>query len=235
MAEKKVGKKKVKNKKVCEIFEVEKNGKVEEVKSCGIEEVPEVKDGQIKEQNKILRNILIILGVVIVLFLSGFYWINSLRHFEYRNIEFNVVHEKNLLLYNTAIAIVQNGKHIADYNFYLRNDPRKLEEIQFKGGELSMTHNLVLNGSEGFKCDGDEIIGIANMKKLMDVVGIQTIIDNNASCDEAGSYSFIKLENSTETKITKFEPSCYVIEVKDCDILRATERFMVEIFARMSV
>lgn len=227
-------KEKTKKEKICETFKVEKDGKVQEIKTCGVEKVSEVKKGQIKKENKTLRNLLIVLGIILVLFLGGIYWVNSVRHFEYRNIEFDVVKEQNLILYNTAIAIIQNGKHIADYNFYLRNDPRKLEEIQFKGGEIFMTHNLVINGSEKFECDGDEIIGLANLKKLMDVVGIETIIDNNASCDENGVYSFIKIENSTETKITKFGPSCYLIEVQECEILKATERFMVEVFAKMS-
>ena len=63
-------------------------------------------------------------------------------------------------------------------------------------------------------------------------LGIKVIKDPNATCDSEGKYMFLNIQPGETTKIKQTGPSCYVMEVKDCEILKATERMMVETFVR---
>ncbi len=231
-----VGRKKpTKKEKVCEIFEVDKSGGEKVVKSCGeVAEEPASKE-EMARNNRILRNVLIFIGVVAVVFLVGWLTINSIRHFEYRGVKFDVVKEGELILYRTAIPVSYNGGS-AMYNFYLRNDPRKLdEEIPFYtriGYYLS--GDVVVNMSENFDCDGDAVIAVANMVKLLQILGTDVLRDEKASCDMEGRYSFIDFKNGNSSSIKQTGPTCYNFEISDCDILKVTERFMAETFVEIN-
>lgn len=223
----------IKKEEVCEIFEKQKDGKETEIESCGVQEVEEVKKGQMEQQNKILRNVLIIIGISIVFFLAVWWSVNSIRHFEYKNAQYDVVKEQNLILYNTKLKMMQGEKHVADYNFYLRNDPRKLNDIEFTG-EILLAKNIVVNSESDFTCEGDGTIGLANLVKLFGVLNFNVLADKNATCVQDASYSIIEIVEGNETKITQYGPSCYKMEVKGCEILEATEKFMVETFAKIN-
>ena len=86
-------------------------------------------------QNRELKRILIILGSVFAVFLLSFFIINSAKNFEYKGVEYTKMKEGKITFYNTAFPMYSSitGKHFADYNIYLRNDPRGLEKIPFEG------------------------------------------------------------------------------------------------------
>ena len=216
-----------KKEKVCEIFKIEKNGE-KTIKTCGTEETKIAGKGQIKSENKILRNFLIWLGILIFVFVLVFLIINSIKHFEYNGVSFSVIKEGEIIFYNSAFPMYSpiTGKHVADYNVYLRNDPRKLEGIPFEG-EVKLAETLVLN-STGFNCDGDGIISVMNFVQIFDALGIKVVKDSNATCDVQGRYMFIKLQPGNVTGIEQFGPACYNFNINNCEILKVTERFIVE-------
>jgi len=187
-------------------------------------------------QNKTLRNILIGIGIVSFLFLLVVFFVNSVRHFEYRNVNFNIVKEGNLILYQTSIPVKYSdkttGKTIdTDYNFYLRNDPRKLDKIPFNG-EVILSNNIVINSSGNFNCNGDGIIGVANLVKLYELFGTNVIKDPNATCDQQGRYMFVQMQSGETTNVEKTGPICYTININNCEILKATEKLMIEVFVK---
>ncbi len=232
MAKKKT-KKKVKKEEVCETFEVKGKGK-EKVKTvCGTMEKKMASKAELKRQDKILRNILIGLGIIILLVIAGYFYINSLKYFGYRGIEGEVVSEGGLIFYQISVPYrVINGDVII-YNVYLRNDPRKLDSIPFEG-EIDFgrkfndfLYRLVVNVEDEFRCEGDGIISLANMVNLKSIE-VKVVGDENASCDPKGRYMYATIVAGDENKITEIGPSCYELQVKECDILKVTERFMVE-------
>lgn len=185
------------------------------------------KKEQIKSEDKILKNFFIGIGVVIVLIVLVILILNYTKNFEYEGVKFRIVREGELILYKTSIPVIYQGKEIP-YNFYLRNDPRNLgENIPFDE-EINLAQILVLNSTEDFNCDGDGIIAIANLVNLYKISGIEVIKDENATCDAEGRYAFIHLQEGNETSIEKFGPSCYNININNCEILKATERLMLE-------
>jgi hypothetical protein len=227
--DKKNKKSKDKKKEVYEIFKVENEKGEKEVKACGTLEQNHSTKEQINYQNKLLRNIFIVLGILIFSFVGGYFLINSMKHFEYRNVSFVVVEE--IAPYRTELPVIYKGEEVP-YYFYLRNDPRKLEPIPFDG-ELVFLKNMVINISEDFNCDGNGIIGVANLLKLYEILGVKVIKDENASCDPEGKYMFVQIEGGNETRIEQFGPTCYKLQVNDCEILEVTERFMIETFVKV--
>ena len=237
MAKKK--KKKASKEEVCEVFEVEKGKGKEQVKKvCGTIEKKHATKKDLKKQNKTLRNILIGLIIVVLLILGLIYIFNSANNFTYRGVSGKVVKEGDIIFYQTSFPVMHQGRE-AIYNVYIRNDPRKLDKIPFEGGMDFAErfddgyYRLVLNISDDFDCNGDEIISIANMMNLK-AVGIKVGVDPGATCDSLGRYMFANIKKGEESKITQIEDSCYELSVKECDILKVTERFMVETFVKYS-
>lgn len=217
---------------------MEKEKQQNEEKKQINKDIEKSNEEQIKKQNKLLRNIFMVLGIILALFLFGYYAIDSIRHFEYEGVKFNVVKESDLVFYNTFIPIYNgapiSGNFIGDYNFYLRNDPRKIgEEVPFKG-ELYLLENIVVNSTEEFNCDGNGIIAIANLANLFKQMGAEVMRDDNATCDWKGEYNFIRLLPGNATEIRMVGPGCYDLSINNCEILEVTERFMLEIFKKIN-
>ena len=187
---------------------------------------------EIVHQNKILRNILLSVGIIILLILCFIIFFNSIGKFTYENIKFSTVKEGNLILYQTGVPVVYNGEHVP-YNFYIRNDPRKLNEMVPFIGNLTLTKFMVINSSEQLACGGDSTIAIANMASLYGVIGAKVMKDENASCDELGRYTYLNIFPSNKTEIEQYGPSCYNFYVNNCEILKTTERYMVETFVKV--
>jgi hypothetical protein len=225
--------------KVSEIFKVEKKDKKKLKKSpekiikvSGTEEKKHSTKNQIKEQNKLLRNIFIVFGIFIFgLVIWSIFSYND-AHFKYDGVEFDLVQE--IAPYRTSIPVIYDGKKVP-YNFYLRNDPRKLN-IDFNG-DLNLNipmKKMVINTSGEINCDGDGIIGIANMVNLYNVVGISSIRDVNATCDSQGRYMLVQIKEGDKSEIKQTGPACYELIVNNCEILKVTEKFMVETFSEIN-
>jgi hypothetical protein len=223
-----------KGEEVCEIFNIEKDGKEETIKSCGIEEEKTASKEQIKKENKMFRNIMIILGGFVLLFATYFFIMNSFNHFQYNGVNFDVDKTDMIgkTLYKTSLPVSYNGTR-ADYNFYLRGDPRITKNIPFDGN-ITFGEEMVLNATESFNCNGNGIIAVANVMKLYNLIGTKVIKDENATCDPEGRYMFVRMQEGNKTSIEQFGPSCYNINIKDCEILPGTERFMLETFVKIN-
>jgi len=191
------------------------------------------KKEQATDHSKILRNFFIGMVILILLIVLVVYAVKSTKKFEYEGVDFEIVKTGDLVLYNTKIPVVVDGKN-AEYNFYLRNDPRKIgKEVSFEG-DLSLAQNLVINSTENFNCDGYGIIAIANLVNLYKISGINVMKDQNATCDQEGRYAFINIQPGDETKVEKFGPACYNVHIYNCEILEGTERLMIESFIEIN-
>ncbi|MCK5150132.1 hypothetical protein KAJ87_04365 [Candidatus Pacearchaeota archaeon] len=217
---------KTKKEEVCEIFEVEKEGKEKTIKTCGTEEIKEVEKGQIKSENKILKNFFIWIGVFILMFIVVFLITYSTQHFDYKGLKFDIIKDEGgLIFYKTSLPATYAGEKV-EYNVYFRKDPRKLEKIPFDG-EVKLAEILVYN-STGFPCDGDGVIAIANLAQTFKVLGINVVQDPNAICDHEGRYMYLQALSGNKTMIEKTGPACYNLYVNNCEILDVTEKFMIE-------
>lgn len=215
--------------KIVEYFKIIKKGKEKLIKKEGFEKVEEKSSKkQIKEENKILRNIFIILGVLILVLVGIYLALYNTNNFEYKGVKFDVLKEGDIVFYHTSFPAILNGDKV-NYNVYIRNDPRKLEkEIPFVGS-MNLPELFVINNTESFSCEGDGGISMYNLQQVLRALGISFITDPDASCDIAGRYGFLLIQPGNLSGVGQFiGPSCYLLQVNNCEILKVTERFLVE-------
>jgi len=232
MAEKKKVEKTNKEKEeVHEIYEIEKDGeeKIVELEGTIKEEV--VKKGQKEEENKVLISILIFIGVLLLFVALYFFAIKNSNQFKYDGVKYTVIKQGQLTLYQTSFPVTYNGSK-AEYNLYLREDPRKNgKAVPAPEGPIYIS-NTVINQTQEFDCNGDQIIAIANLaNNLYPALGKKIMRDENASCDMLGRYMYVVIQPGNETRIDKFGPNCYSININNCQILEGTERFITKILA----
>lgn len=220
---------KTKKQEVCEVFEVGKEGKEKIVKTCGQEEVKFATKDQIAHQNKLLRNILLTMGILVAGFALILMILYSMNNFEYKGIKYNILKEGDISFYHASFpSKFITPSRLIEYNVYLRNDPRILDEISFEGN-LAMLEMAVIDSKENFDCDGDGVIAIANFNQIMKAIGTEVTRDSEYSqCDNAGRYMFFELKSGDETKIVQTGPACYDFIIKDCEVIEVTERFLIE-------
>ncbi|MCK5043516.1 hypothetical protein KAR52_00760 [Candidatus Pacearchaeota archaeon] len=233
--------KKVKRR-IYEIFKIEKKAKEiskkdeekpEEkiVKIHGTEEQKIETPNQAKSHNKLLKNFLITMGIFTLIIIFVIVSIYSANNFEYKGMKFDVIREGNVIFYHTSFPIVLDERPM-NYNVFLRNDPRKLNKIPFEG-DLNLLEMMVINNSESFVCDGDGGIAILNFQQILKILGIDTMKDPDAGCDPQGRYMFIQIQSGDVTGIEQTGPACYNFNVNDCEILKVTEKFLIESLAKL--
>ena len=221
-----------KKRKFYEFFRIKKKGKEKTIKVSGVEDIKKGTKKQIEYQNKLLRNLFIGVGILIIIILSLFWYFNSLSHFEYKGIKFDVIKEGEVIFYHTSFPTVYDGKDIT-YNVYLRNDPRKLKDVPFEG-KISLLEMMVINNTENFVCGGDGGIAIYNFQQIFRAFGTEIIKDPNATCDPFGRYIFLVIKPGNQTSIEQFGSACYNLNINNCEILDATERFIVEALIKVN-
>lgn len=188
-------------------------------------------------QNKVLKSVLIGFGIIFGLIFLSYIIIYNMNHFVYEGVEFEVVKfcdtKPCLIVYKTSLPITTESGQKADYNFFLRTDPRKLKDVPFKG-ELNMLPNMVINSQGNLTCGGDGVIAVANIVQLYDVIGTKTIRNESFHCNPSGSYIYLNIREANETLVDEVVQTCYNINVNRCEILPATERYMLETFIKLN-
>ena len=167
---------------------------------------------------------------IIILIIAAYVYINSLRNYAYEGVEFTTVQEGKLIFYQTSIPVLVNGNTVVPYNFYLRTVPKQLKKVDFDTLDFQLMENAVMSFEKDFNCDGDAIIAVANLAKLHEVLGIDLIRDENATCDSR--YTYLRLQEGDKTSIEKIGENCYILNINNCEILKVTERYMLEMFVR---
>jgi len=206
---------------------------IKKVEKTDVKHEEPVNKEQEVNQNKILRNLFIIVGVLAIAVAGYFIFSYASSNFTYNGVKYSIVHDEWVsLLYNTKIPVTYQGEK-ADYNFYLRNDPRNLaKEVDFNGS-FYVRPLMITDITTELNCNGDGAIGLTNLMSLYKLIGTNVTRDVNATCDANASYVYLNFQISNETSIKETAPACYDIKVNNCDILKATERYMTESFTEL--
>ncbi len=218
-----------KKKEQCEIFKIEKEGKEKTLKIC----VPEtekkeaVNENIAKKENKILFWVFVTAAALILIVIASYFGFKSLKHFNYNGMEFDIRNERGVIFYHTSFPLMYKGLMV-NYNVYIRNDPRELESIPFNGS-IVLREMMVLNSTDRFVCDGDGGIAIYNFQQILGALGTKIIKDPDAECDPLGRYVFLRIQPGNVTEIKQTGKACYDMYVSNCEILKATERFIMEV------
>lgn len=190
-----------------------------------------------KKQNLYVKATIIVM-LIILLTIGGTIWYRyESNKFEYAGLDFQYIMFDKLPLYHAKIPISSaTGNVIANFNFYLRNDPRSLEEIPIQGRIKLQQNTIIALDSTMEECPDNPIAGV-NLGQFLAAAGVKAIPGSTdqaqaeeqglqyASCDSPSSV--IITEKAPKTQILQ-EGSCYKIQVAECnDVVKATERFML--------
>src|SRR3990172_4334562 len=162
------------------------------------------KKGLKKEQKKTLKTILIVITIILADFVVAFFVLMGAGgSFEYRGVDFTRVSFCDagppcLVTYNTKVPIEYEGKP-ANYNFYLRNDPRKLEKEVVFYGDLLLKKDMDMKITFNTSCGGYEKIALENFLNLHKIVGINITSEEDISCDLLGNRMNVLIEGGNET------------------------------------
>jgi hypothetical protein len=190
------------------------------------------------EEIKQLRNVLLVIGFFTLMFLGIFIFVNSVRYFTYEGVDFNVVKEGELILYQTSLPVKVTDKTTGavvktDYNFYFRNDPRKLDDIVFDG-KINIRKEVIMNFTENFNCDGDGVIAVANMMNLFGILKINAETNDSLGCNKNSQYTFLMLQGGNETGIEQVHTNCYDLTINNCEVLEVTEKYLIKMLIKLN-
>lgn len=190
-----------------------------------------------------------IVGLVIIFLLSYFLFAN-LGKVKYEGLVFNKDKFGNIPIYTYSYSFKdKTGTGILKYNFYTRTDPSNNDvpvngEIFFP--PTTKFVYLSINGTGIGNCRYNDVaisqISIAGLSAFLVnnqyEVRVGTPDENEAnttnskyvSCEKYPEHMVISIQKADETRIYR-EDNCYHIDVAECQILEAIEKFEVESLA----
>lgn len=194
------------------------------------------KNGKLsKKQIRQLIYIVIGMGLLFLALIVIYAIQNSNNHFTFLGLNWDRQKFGEILVYHSQIqAVSSSGNSLFD--LYIRNDPRSLnlpnETIRF----MKDTVYLSIDESIGECKEGT--VAFTDLGKFLAALKIPAKMGlTNKSEAENSNLPFITCANSltstvfifkgaNETQVIK-EGNCYIVEVADCEIIKAAESIMV--------
>lgn len=200
------------------------------------EEMPAENSSQRNEKQ--LKWVLIWMGIVIVSIVIIFLVYDSLKRFEYGGLKFERIIYDKLPLYYSRIPIkTAAGEIVGYYNLYLRNDPRKLS-IPING-TIKLMRNSMLSIDQSMEGCSDNGVAGVTLGTFFKAAGINIEYASTnrsiakernisyATCEDSSKQTVIVIRQTDKTEIVQEKKDCYSINFKDCEIIKAVERFIV--------
>ena len=185
---------------------------------------------QIQQQEKLLRNFLLVLGLIFLAFIVGMYIKNYTQTYTYKNVEFEEYpFNEELTFYKTTFPRVLDGKDVT-HEVFIRTNPNKLKDVPFEGEFIPKQAIIfkTLNRTQ-LKCDGHLFISIKNFVQTANAVDLDSGELENATCKPGSRYVYAEIRPGEETKIVQTHDQCYQLYVNDCEVLEVTEKFLAEL------
>ena len=206
------------------------------------EKKPELKADENKTdgKGKELYWIIGIMAICLLIIILVPYISKELNTFKYQSLTFTKEKFGEISVYHYYYSFSYNGENY-QYNLFLRNDPRK-NNVRVSGEitypSPSETIYVSINGEEMMKCKNSlrDIYSLAgfmqdNMFKVKSGYPDEEFAEkNNLTYVDCGTHPdsmVIVIKEGNETKIEN-QGNCYTINIADCQILDAIEKFEVQ-------
>lgn len=186
--------------------------------------------------------ILIAMIALILVVLLVYWYLQSIQKISYEGIKFEKQKYGNIIVYYYYYNLRDNAGNVMQYNLYLRNDPRGLAKIPVIGNisyPAKGDYMYVSANNTGFEtCENTALamwtIGAFLSNNYIDF-NVATPDQNEAKiknisyadCEHNLGKIVLLIQTGNVTKITK-KGECYVMEVADCKILEAAEKWELQ-------
>lgn len=211
-----------------------------------------------KQNNQILWALVLMASVIIIIFLVPYIKQNVFNKFKYAGLDFyktklgsdkvtGAAVSNGIVFYYTEIPLInQYGFPIGDYSIYFRNDPRELENISVDiiENKVEFEKNRLVFISIQYDapiCE-DNIVSVVGLTNFLDKFGNLQVkgamndvmyASNNdleyVTCETSPNNTVIEFRTGNETEVKRINKNCYEIVYKDCEINKATEKFILTI------
>ena len=200
------------------------------------------------KENRQLIWFFVVVALVFVSFLGTYFYVQNLKTFNFAGAEWAREDYNGLELYHGRFPIIYKNEFVANYNSYLRNDPRENNvpaeiEVRF------YPEIIISNSPNAAECSGaGRITGdlgmllgalpwVTNVTGAVRDKGVASELNlEQADCSLAKDKTVIIIQKSEFPEVIqdKFNQKCYIIKVGECENVLAVERFIIEIINQMS-
>ena len=186
----------------------------------------------------------VVVGVVFVSFLIPYFYLEGLKQFEYKGVDWVVEDFAGGDIFHGQFLSI--NKEDLLYNLYVRNDPRESDTlIDAEFGHFTVGGHISVSQEIDTVCRGQEVtrmlvdlgafllsgIGMdqVNASSHNEEYALQTNIEY-VDCNTFENQTIVKLLKGNESSITQSveNPFCYTITIADCNDIVPIETFMVE-------
>ena len=206
-----------------------------------------------KENRQLMWAVILMVSVFLIIILVPIIKINFFDKFVYLKLDFQKTKLGNIPFYSTRVPITDKFGNVAGlYSINIRNDPRKLEEVNFTRNFTDVDYIYFKEGKTVYisldpKMDPSEDITIA----LIPLAGFlrdfakQNVssaysdfsyaLQNNVpyvTCSSNPDNTVIHVNSGDKTEIRKTARNCYELIYANGEILKTTERFMMLILEK---
>ena len=213
---------------------------------------PDNKDIEKMQEGQIKWAVFMMAAIVLIIVVVPFVNNNFIKQFDYNGISFQKTQLGEIQFYSAKFPIVTGtGQILGDYAVNLRNDPRDLVDIPVEVPEGNILFNIIRKGGEGVYaptyitidpfmevCE-DSGIALLTLSGFIKDSGpeVSSAVtdkayarDNNVThkwCDPLSTVFVVT--DGEETKISQIQPNCYKLEFKDCEVLKVTEKVVLNV------
>ena len=202
-----------------------------------------------REQNKQLIIFFAIMLILLGGFLAGYLYVRQLSQFSYAGVDFERGKAGEVVYYHGIVQMpaTQQGGSRLRFNLFLRLDPRK-NKVAINTDEFALSqHVTIAFDPEIGKCD-KMVVAHSNMEQFFQSfpwVAVVSGASTNQSYAEERELAFANCESATpgrtivmarvaeENSIEK-EGNCYVLNVRNCEYLKVSERFIMGFVAKIN-
>tara|TARA_Y100000034_G_scaffold136687_1_gene214943 strand:- start:4264 stop:4971 length:708 start_codon:yes stop_codon:yes gene_type:complete len=201
-----------------------------------------------KQKKQLIWVIVLMVSLVAIVILVPLIKTQFINKFVYSKLDFQKTQAGNMVFYSTRIPVGDlKGNVIGDFFINFRNDPRKLDkEISYKQTTTMPVFSrdetvYISTGEMNRNCiDGTAaVLTLSGFLKQFALMNISGAISDQKIAKETG-FPFVTCLNSPdntviniiegdETKIVQTSPDCYTLEFKDCEVMKVSEKFILEV------
>lgn len=202
-----------------------------------------------EQEKKKLRKAKIFIVIIIAIFILGFFLIKSdlakQNNFEYKGLRFTKINLDNLTFYTTTLFLSTDNKIVLQ-TFNFRNDPKKLEKISFNVETRITKKSYVSFTPEALKCKKEATLAGWELGDFLGRIGSEVKAGVTEHSEENANASIINCSSSKDMVIIlkaqakktriyqdKENENCIILEARECQLIEAVERFILEMLLKM--